>query len=48
MTSARLRAWYFDGLTIRRDGADGLVSAVMVRSSDGAEREYVFGYRRAR
>lgn len=39
-------AWYFDGLTIRRDGPDGMVAAVRIGSSDGAGREAVFRYRR--
>ena len=41
-------AWYFDGLTLRRDGPDGLVSAVTVQAQDGTQREYVFRYRRVR
>ena len=40
-------ALYFDGLTLRRDGQDGLISAVQVRRSDGSTAEYVFRYRRA-
>jgi hypothetical protein len=39
-------AWYFDGLTIRRDGTDGMVAAVKVGSGDGSAKEYVFRYRR--
>jgi hypothetical protein len=38
-------AFYFDGLTIRRDGPDGMVAAVRA-SGGGGEREYVFRYRR--
>jgi hypothetical protein len=41
-------AWYFDGLTVRRDGPDGMIGAVNVRMKDGTEREYVIRYRRAR
>jgi len=40
-------AWYFDGLTIRRDGPDGMVAAVRIGSKDGGSREAVFRYRRA-
>jgi len=40
-------ALYFDGLTVRRDGADGLLAAVLVREDDGSLEEYVFRYRRA-
>ncbi len=39
-------AAYFDGLTLRREGADGLVSAVTVRHDDGTLAEYVFRYKR--
>ena len=38
-------AAYFDGLTVRREG-DTLISAVLVRQSDGSVAEYVFRYRR--
>ena len=41
-------AWYFDGLTLRRDGADGMIGAVKVRMKDGTEREFVIRYQRAR
>lgn len=41
-------AWYFDGLTIRRDGPDGLVGAVVAGTADGPPRELVFRYRRVR
>jgi hypothetical protein len=37
--------WYFDGLTIRREGEDGMVSAVRVKSA-AESKEYVFRYRR--
>jgi len=40
-------AWYFDGLTIRRDGEDGMIGAVRVDEPDGTAREIVFRYRRA-
>lgn len=39
-------AWYFDDLTIRRDGPDGMVGAVRVRNRDGTSNEVVFRYRR--
>lgn len=39
-------AAFFDGLTLRRDGADGLLSAVTVRHEDGTLSEYVFRYKR--
>ena len=41
-------AWYFDGLTIRRDGPDGMIGAVRIDEADGSSREAVFRYRRAR
>lgn len=41
-------AWYFDGLTIRRDGPDGMVGAVRIDNKDGTSREVVLRYRRAR
>ncbi|MGI8705127.1 MAG: DUF6265 family protein [Sphingomicrobium sp.] len=41
-------AFYFDGLTIRRAGPDGLVSAVRMENSDGTSRDLVFRYRRSR
>ena len=41
-------AWYFDGLTIRRDGADGMIGAVRIDNRDGTSREAVFRYRRSR
>ena len=40
-------SWYFDGLTIRRDGTDGLVSAVSASMKDGSSKELVFRYKRA-
>ncbi len=40
-------AYYFDGLTIRRDGPDGMVGAVRIENPDGTTREAVFRYRRA-
>ena len=39
-------AWYFDGLTIRRDGPDGMIGAVRIDNQDGTSREAVFRYRR--
>jgi hypothetical protein len=39
--------WFFDGLTIRRDGPDRMTGAVRVASSDGPSRELVFHYSRA-
>jgi hypothetical protein len=41
-------AWYFDGLTIRRDGPDGMIGAVRIAHDDGTTSEAVFRYRRAR
>jgi hypothetical protein len=41
-------AWYFDGLTVRRDGPDGMVGAVRIDSKDGPPREAVFRYRRVK
>ena len=41
-------AWYFDGLTIRRDGSDAMVGAVRIGHDDGTSREAVFRYRRVR
>jgi hypothetical protein len=39
-------AWYFDGLTIRRDGSDGMIGAVRIENKDGTAREAVFRYKR--
>lgn len=39
-------AWYFNGLTIRRDGPNGMVAAVKVGEKDGSAKEYVFRYQR--
>jgi hypothetical protein len=39
------RAVYFSGLTLRRDG-DTLISAVLVKQSDGSVQELSFRYRR--
>lgn len=41
-------AWYFDGLTIRRDGSDGMIGAVRIDAGDRPSREAVFRYRRVR
>ena len=41
-------AWYFDGLTVRRDGPDGMVGAVRIDSKEGPPREAVFKYRRVK
>lgn len=40
-------AAYFNGLTLRRDGPDGMLAAVRVRQKDGKIEELVFRYRRA-
>lgn len=40
-------AVYFDGLTIRREGATGLVTAVRLKAKDGSFRELVFRYEKA-
>ena len=39
-------AWYFDGLTLRKDGKNGLISAVSVSNKDGPPTELVFRYTR--
>ena len=41
-------AWYFDGLTIKRDGPDGMIGAVRIGNKDGSSREAVFKYRRVK
>jgi hypothetical protein len=41
-------AWYFDGLTIRRDGPERMIVAVRIANQDSTERETVFRYRRVR
>jgi hypothetical protein len=41
-------AWYFDGLTIRRDGPNGMVGAVRIGKKDGTSEEAVFRYRRVK
>lgn len=41
-------AWFFDDLTFRKDGPDGMVAAVRARMADGGTRELVFRYRRIR
>ncbi len=38
--------WYFDGLTIRRTGADSALQTVLIRQKDGTTREAGFTYRR--
>jgi len=38
--------WYFDGLTIRRDGPDGMITTVLATMKDGAKSELAFRYRR--
>ncbi len=39
-------AWIFDGLTLRRVGADAMVATVRIRDEGEKERELVFRYRR--
>ncbi|MBY6204838.1 DUF6265 family protein [Halomonas denitrificans] len=39
-------AFYFDGLTIRKDGEDGMVAAVRIDRGDAGVSEAVFRYRR--
>jgi Domain of unknown function (DUF6265) len=39
-------AWYFNGLTYRRDGRSRLLVAVRMRGKDGAVSELVFRFRR--
>jgi hypothetical protein len=42
-------SWYFDDLTLRRDGPDGLIGAVRIHDpAAGTSREAVFRYRRVR
>lgn len=41
-------SWFFDGLTIRRTGADTMVGAVLAVAGDGSRREFVFRYRKVR
>jgi hypothetical protein len=41
-------AWYFDGLTIRKEGQGGMIAAVRIGNRDGTSREAVFRYRRDR
>lgn len=41
-------AWYFDGLTIKRDGANGMIGAVRIGNKDGSSREAVFKYQRVK
>lgn len=38
--------WYFDGLTIKRDGPNGMTGAVKVLQKDGSSQELVFQYHR--
>ena len=38
--------WYFDDLTVKRDGANGMIEAVRVRKKDGTSAEYSFHYTR--
>lgn len=40
-------AVHFDGLTLRREGATGLVTAVRMKAKDGSFRELVFRYEKA-
>lgn len=40
--------WYLDGLSIRRDGPDEMVASVAAKGPDGARKELVFPYKRAR
>ncbi|WP_188053963.1 hypothetical protein [Sphingosinithalassobacter sp. CS137] len=41
-------AAYFDGLTLAREGEDGLVVTVRIAREDGTSFEAPFRYRRAR
>ncbi len=41
-------AWYFNGLTIRRDGDKGMVASVRVELDDGKVEELHFRYTRTR
>jgi hypothetical protein len=40
-------AWFFDGLTVRKDGPNGMLGAVMVNLPQG-RKEFVFRYKRLR
>jgi hypothetical protein len=40
-------SWYFDGLTIRRTGADSTEHVVRIKGKDGKTSEAVLKYRRA-
>ena len=40
-------AWFFDGLTIRRTGANAADHIVRVKAKDGTEREAILHYRRS-
>lgn len=46
LVAAEKDVWYFDGLTIRRDGPDRVVHVVRIRDKDGSDREANFTYRR--
>ena len=41
-------AAYFDGLTMRRAGADGMESFVVIDRKDGKKEEAAFRFKRAR
>lgn len=41
-------AWYFNGLTLRRDGANAMVATVAVKQDDGSVAELSFRYTRTR
>jgi Domain of unknown function (DUF6265) len=46
LIARELDTWYFDGLTIQREGDDGMNAAVRVQGESGIQ-EYVFRYQRS-
>jgi hypothetical protein len=48
LVAAEKDAWYFDGLTIRRTGADSVTHFVRIGAKDGSRREASFSYRRVK
>ncbi len=41
-------AWYFDGLTIKKNGPDGMTAIVRIEQKDGTSHELAFRYTRRR
>lgn len=46
LVATEKNAWYFDGLTIRRTGADSSEHVVRIKGKDGKESEAVLKYQR--